>query len=119
MAGGGGGGGSGGGVGFGSGLNGNQQNVANALVNFFNTNGGIPAIFGALTPFGLTMVSGESATGSQQTTFNAMSQFMGLLTDPFIAVATRRDRRRGRHAIRRGKRRRQRLRGQGQAAFEG
>ena len=34
---------------------------------------------------GLTQVSGESATGSQQTTFNAMNQFMGVLTDPFIA----------------------------------
>ena len=32
----------------------------------------------------LTQVSGETATGSQQTTFNAMNQFMGVLTDPFI-----------------------------------
>ena len=29
------------------GLNGNQQNVANALINFFNTTGGIPLVFGA------------------------------------------------------------------------
>jgi uncharacterized protein with beta-barrel porin domain len=29
-------------------------------------------------------LSGETATGSQQTTFNAMGQFMGLLTDPFM-----------------------------------
>jgi uncharacterized protein with beta-barrel porin domain len=29
-------------------------------------------------------LSGETATGSQQTTFDAMSQFMGLLTDPFM-----------------------------------
>ena len=68
-----------------AGLNGNQQNVANALINFFNTTGGIPLVFGALTPAGLTQVSGEIATGSQQTTFNAMNQFMGLMTDPFIA----------------------------------
>jgi uncharacterized protein with beta-barrel porin domain len=70
---------------FGSGLNGNQQNVGNALTNFFNTTGGIPLVFGALTPAGLTQASGEVATGSQQTTFNAMGLFMGLLTDPFVA----------------------------------
>jgi uncharacterized protein with beta-barrel porin domain len=33
----------------------------------------------------LTQLSGETATGSQQTTFDAMTQFMGLLTDPFAA----------------------------------
>ena len=71
--------------GGGGGLNGNQQNVANALTNFFNTNGGIPMVFGSLTTAGLTQAAGETATGTQQTTFNAMSQFMGLLTDPFIA----------------------------------
>jgi uncharacterized protein with beta-barrel porin domain len=69
----------------GSGLSGNQQAVANAIVNFFNTNGGIPMVFGGLTPAGLTQLSGESATGTQQTTFDAMSQFMGLMTDPFMA----------------------------------
>ena len=42
-------------------------------------------MFGALTPTGLTQVSGETATGAQQTTFNAMNQFMGVMTDPFIA----------------------------------
>ncbi len=67
------------------GLNGNQQNVANALTNFFNTNGGIPMAFATLTPAGLTQASGELGTGSQQTTFDAMSLFMGLLTDPSIA----------------------------------
>ena len=39
------------------GLNGNQQNVGNALTNFFNRTGGIPLVFGALTPAGLTQVS--------------------------------------------------------------
>jgi uncharacterized protein with beta-barrel porin domain len=66
------------------GLSGNQNNVANALINFFNTTGGIPVAFSSLNANGLTQVSGESATGSQQTTLNAMNQFMGLLTDPFI-----------------------------------
>jgi len=70
---------------FGGGLNVNQQSVANALTNFFNTTGGIPLVFGSLTPSGLTQVSGESATASQQTTFDAMNQFMGVMTDPFIA----------------------------------
>jgi uncharacterized protein with beta-barrel porin domain len=69
----------------GSGLNANQQNAANAIVGFFNSTGGIPLVFGGLTPAGLTQISGETATGSQQTTFNAMNQFMGVMTDPFIA----------------------------------
>ncbi|WP_244064311.1 autotransporter domain-containing protein [Bradyrhizobium sp. Ce-3] len=68
---------------FGSGLNVNQQNVANTLVNYFNTTGGIPLVYGTLTPAGLTQASGELATASQQTTFDAMNLFMGLLTDPF------------------------------------
>ena len=59
------------------GLNGNQQAVGNALINFFNTTGGIPLVFGALTPTGLSQVSGETATGSQQTTFNAMTPVHG------------------------------------------
>jgi autotransporter-associated beta strand protein len=67
------------------GLNVNQQNVANALTNFFNTTGSIPAVFGALTPTALTQASGELATGSQQATFDAMNLFMGVLTDPFVA----------------------------------
>jgi uncharacterized protein with beta-barrel porin domain len=67
------------------GLNTNQQAVANALTSFFNATGGIPAAFVTLTPSGLTQASGELATGSQQATFDAMSLFMGLLTDPFVA----------------------------------
>src|SRR6185295_14146915 len=68
----------------GSGLSNNQQSVGNAIVNFFNTTGGIPLVFGGLTPTGLSQISGETATGSQQTTFNAMNLFMGVMTDPFI-----------------------------------
>jgi autotransporter-associated beta strand protein len=67
-----------------SNLNVNQQNVGNTLTNFFNANGGIPFAFASLTPGGLTQASGETATGSQQATFDAMSLFLGLLTDPFI-----------------------------------
>jgi autotransporter-associated beta strand protein len=70
---------------FGAGLNTNQQNVANTVTNFFNAGGTVPAPFGFLTPAGLTQVSGELATGSQQSTFDAMNTFLGLLTDPFVA----------------------------------
>jgi uncharacterized protein with beta-barrel porin domain len=78
-------------LGLGGALGGTQQNVAGALNNFFNNGGALPPGFVAL--FGLTgsnlsaalsQTSGETATGSQQTTFNAMNQFMGVLTDPFI-----------------------------------
>jgi autotransporter-associated beta strand protein len=69
---------------FGPGLNTNQKNVGDALINFFNSTGGIPTVFGMLTPTGLTQVSGELGTGSQQTTFQAMTQFIGVLLDPFI-----------------------------------
>src|SRR6202790_5722841 len=57
----------------------------NTLSGSFSRNGSIPLVFGGLTPAGLTQIAGETATGSQQTTFDAMNQFMGLLTDPFIA----------------------------------
>jgi fibronectin-binding autotransporter adhesin len=70
---------------FGGGLNANQQNVANTLVNFFNSTGGIPVTFGSLGPGGLAQVSGELATRTQQTGFEAMNLFLGLLTDPFVA----------------------------------
>jgi uncharacterized protein YhjY with autotransporter beta-barrel domain len=33
----------------------------------------------------LTQASGETATGTQQTTFQAMGLFLGVLTDPFMA----------------------------------
>jgi len=66
-------------------LNINQRNVANGLQNFFNSNGSIPGVFAGLSPAGLTQVSGEVATGTQQATFDAMNLFIGLLTDPFIA----------------------------------
>jgi autotransporter-associated beta strand protein len=72
---------------FGSphGLTQNQQNVGNALSSFFNSSGGIALVFGALTPAALMQASGETATGSQQATFDAMNLFMGVMTDPFIA----------------------------------
>jgi autotransporter-associated beta strand protein len=68
-----------------TGLNANQTSAGNALTNFFNTTGGIPMVFGAMTPDGLTQAAGEVGTGSQQTTFDAMNMFLGLITDPFVA----------------------------------
>ncbi|MDO8400246.1 MAG: autotransporter domain-containing protein [Bradyrhizobium sp.] len=66
------------------GLNVNQAHVGNALTNFFDATGGIPLAFAALTPAGLSQVSGETAVGTQQTTVDAMNLFMGVMTDPFI-----------------------------------
>jgi uncharacterized protein with beta-barrel porin domain len=78
-------------LGSGGGLGTTQQNIANTINNVFNNGGTLPAGFvnlfnlsGASLANALTQISGETATGSQQTTFNAMSQFMGLLTDPFM-----------------------------------
>ena len=69
---------------YGGGLNVNQQNVANTLTNFFNSTGGIPVGFASLSPAGLTQISGELATGSQQATFDAMNLFLSLISDPFV-----------------------------------
>ena len=55
------------------------------MTNFFNTTGGLPAAFASLSPAGLTQVSGELATGSQQATFDAMNLFLSLISDPFVA----------------------------------
>jgi hypothetical protein len=69
----------------------NPTNVAAAIDVFINTGTMLPAGFQNLynlTPqqlsFALTQASGETATGSQQTTFEAMNLFLGVLTDPFI-----------------------------------
>ncbi|MBI5132273.1 MAG: autotransporter domain-containing protein [Rhodopseudomonas palustris] len=67
-----------------SNLDTNRTNVANALSNYFGRAGSIPLLFGALDPAGLTAVSGETGTGAQQSTFEAMNLFLGLLTDPFV-----------------------------------
>jgi uncharacterized protein with beta-barrel porin domain len=68
----------------------NQVNVAKAI-DAGLAGGTLPAGFLALGNLpvtnllgALTQLSGETATGSQQTTFQAMTQFLGLLLDPFI-----------------------------------
>ncbi|HEV7409889.1 MAG TPA: autotransporter-associated beta strand repeat-containing protein [Bradyrhizobium sp.] len=70
---------------FGPGLNINQQNVANTLVNFFNSTGGIPLALGALTPTGLSIASGELGTGVIQSSIKADDMFLNLLLDPAVA----------------------------------
>ncbi|WP_244499887.1 autotransporter outer membrane beta-barrel domain-containing protein [Tardiphaga robiniae] len=70
----------------------NQKAVATAIDNALTGGGTMPGQFNALFALtgdalrnALTQTSGETATGSQQTTFNAMTQFMGMMTDPFSA----------------------------------
>ena len=78
-------------LGVGTGLNQNQQNVANTLNNFFNNGGTLPPGFvgifgltgGSLTN-ALSQLSGEPATGAQQSAFQFMNQFLGLMLDPFV-----------------------------------
>jgi autotransporter-associated beta strand protein len=65
-----------------SGLNVNQRAVATALSNSFNAGGSLPVALASLSSAGLTQVSGETATGSQQATFEAMNFFLSTLTDP-------------------------------------
>jgi outer membrane autotransporter protein len=70
---------------FGNGLSPNQNGVGNTLVNYFNRTGGIPMAFAALTPAGLTQVSGETTAGTQQPGFTAATQFVGTMSDPTVA----------------------------------
>jgi outer membrane autotransporter protein len=73
------------------GLNQNQQNVVDALSNFFNNGGALPPNFvtlGGLTGGNLTsalsQVSGEAATGAQQVAFQLGGQFLNVMLDPFV-----------------------------------
>jgi outer membrane autotransporter protein len=78
-------------LGAGTGLNDNQQNVANAINDFFNGGGTLPP--GFVNLFGLTggnlanalpQLSGEAATGAQQGAFQLTHQFLGTMLDPFV-----------------------------------
>lgn len=62
----------------------NQQEVANTLTNYFNTNGGIPSAFAMLSPAGLTIASGELGTGIIQSAIKADDLFLNLLLDPTV-----------------------------------
>jgi autotransporter-associated beta strand protein len=70
----------------------NQRNVAAGIDNALIGGSAMPAAFNALFALSgdgllnaLTQASGETATGSQQATFDAMNLFVGVLSDPFVA----------------------------------
>ena len=68
------------------GLNRNQRNVANAIAASFHTTGGIPLVFGTLTPAGLSATAGEVATATQQAAYNGSSLFLNLMLDPMAGA---------------------------------
>lgn len=68
----------------------NNRNVAAGIDNALERGANMPASFNGLFLLtgnnllnALTQISGETPTGAQQTTFDAMTQFMGVLSDPF------------------------------------
>lgn len=74
-----------------TGLNVNQQNVANALNTFFNGGGALPPGFvsvlgltGANLANALTQLDGEVATGADRGAFLLMNEFLGVMLDPFV-----------------------------------
>ena len=69
-----------------AGIDGNQRAVGSALDTAFNsagTSGGSSAIFAGNVLQNLTQAAGQTAVGAQQSTFDAMTQFLGVVTDPF------------------------------------
>jgi autotransporter-associated beta strand protein len=73
-----------------AGLNANQTSVGSAIDRAINASGSLPQGFANLLnlsssalPGVLSQLSGEIGTGAQQTTFDAMTQFLQTLLDPF------------------------------------
>jgi autotransporter-associated beta strand protein len=64
-----------------TGLSGNQSNVGNALINYFNTNGGIPLVFGGLTANGLSQASGQPGASTAQSGITGVGQFANAVFD--------------------------------------
>jgi len=78
-------------LGIGSSLNGNQQNVATGINNFFNNGGMLPPNFASLfalsgAPLGnaLSRLSGEVAADAPNGAFKLNNQFLNLMLDPFV-----------------------------------
>nr|WP_303626270.1 autotransporter domain-containing protein [Rhodopseudomonas palustris] len=70
-----------------AGLNDNQRAVGAGLDAAFNANGGpgpLGAIFTGNVGQNLAQAGGQGASGVQQTSFNMMNQFVGVLLDPSI-----------------------------------
>ncbi|HZO46251.1 MAG TPA: autotransporter domain-containing protein [Xanthobacteraceae bacterium] len=82
-------------IGLGSGLNQDQQSVANTLNTFFNNGGALPPGFvtvfglsGAAQANALTQLSGEHATGIQPAANLSTSLFLNAMIDPFVTGRT-------------------------------
>jgi uncharacterized protein with beta-barrel porin domain len=78
-------------LGANAGLNPNQQNVANPINNVFNNGGALPPGFqnlfnlsGPQLANALTQIDGEAATGAERGAFQLMTQFLGVMLDPFV-----------------------------------
>ena len=72
-------------------LNQNQQNVANALNNFFNSGGTLPPNFvsvfgltGSSLANALTQLDGEVGTGAERAAMQLTNEFLELMLDPFV-----------------------------------
>jgi uncharacterized protein with beta-barrel porin domain len=73
------------------GFNGNQNNVGNALTNYFNTIGGIPTVFALLNANGLSQASGQPGASTSQTGFAAVGQFANAIFDGAFDDSSGRD----------------------------
>jgi autotransporter-associated beta strand protein len=74
-----------------AGLGTNQQNVIGALTNFFNNGGALPAslvnlfgLSGGNLANALSQLDGEAATDAEKGAFQLMTEFLGLMLDPFV-----------------------------------
>jgi autotransporter-associated beta strand protein len=67
------------GLSFGTGLSGNQSGIANALINYFNANGGIPTVFGTMNGNGLSQASGQPGGSVAHSGGAAPGQFVNAI----------------------------------------
>ena len=78
-------------LGAGSGLNANQQNVATGINKFFNSGGSLTGAFAPLFALSgqsltnsLSQLSGEVTTGAERSGLQMMTEFLGIMLDPFV-----------------------------------
>lgn len=57
----------------------NQDAVRDAIVGYFDANGGIPADFAALSPEGLSQVSGEARAGAVNAGIESADRFLDII----------------------------------------
>jgi uncharacterized protein with beta-barrel porin domain len=67
-----------------TGLNRNQQNVANTLSIYFDAHNGIASSFFNLSPSGLAQIDGEGNTGAEHSAFQLETEFLNAMLDPFV-----------------------------------